>query len=157
LQARLAAGRRAAEITRTLGEAGVLAEAEAEYANALASIGRDAEALPLMQAAGARAEAAGQIDALCTALLGAAWIHEDQGAFGRSRRCAMRARVAGERLGDPDAIMDAQIRLAALAFFSGDWSQMRFYLEGLTPLPERGAVHQAAPLLEWGRLALAEG
>jgi tetratricopeptide (TPR) repeat protein/transcriptional regulator with XRE-family HTH domain len=157
LQERLAEASRAVEITRTLNDSGLLAEAEAEIAAALASLGRDTEALPLLRAAGARAEAAGSLGGLCTILLYTAWVYEERGEFGLGQGCALRALATAERLGDPNMIRDAQIRLAALAFFSGDWGQTRSYLEGQTPLQECDAVHRAAPLLEWGRLALAEG
>jgi hypothetical protein len=52
-----------------MGDGGLLAEAEAEHAHALASSGRDAEALELLQEAGARAEAVGSLGALCSAML----------------------------------------------------------------------------------------
>jgi tetratricopeptide (TPR) repeat protein len=51
----------------------------------------------------------------------------------------------------------ATIKLGASSFFTGDWVRARAYFERVRPLAERSPVNDAAPLLEFGRLFLAEG
>jgi hypothetical protein len=82
---------------------------------------------------------------------------EDRGEFTEARRCAARALAIGERLPDPRAARNASLRLGALAFFTGDWAQARERFERADALPERSPLLDAMPLLERGRLALAEG
>ncbi len=147
---------RAAEIARAVGDRGLLAEAEWLRGWMLSLLGRDDEALAAFQEAGRLAEATGKLDTLSGVLSFTANVHENRGELDRAGLLACRALAVAERLGDPALIIDATVRLVAVAFFEGDWGQARRDLERLEPLPER-MVQQAGLLLERGRLCLAEG
>jgi tetratricopeptide (TPR) repeat protein len=147
----------AAEVARAVGDRGLEARAGASRGYTLSLMGRDAEGLPLLEEAGRLAEAVGDLGTLNEVLFLTPIIYEDRGEFDRARSVTMRCLALSERLHDPVVVGYATIRLAALAFFEGDWGQARRHLERLEPLPERIAQLDAGLLLERGRLRLAEG
>ena len=153
----VAAATRAAEVARAVGDRGLLAEAAYQRACSLGLAGRDAEGLPLMEEAAQLAEAVGRLDTLWKASQLTANIYENRGEFERARPLASRSLSAAEQLADPVGVRRATIRLAALAFFEGNWSLAHDYLARLEPLPEQMSELDASLLLELGRLCLAEG
>ncbi len=148
---------RAAEVARVVGDRGLLAKAEWSRGWLLAHMGQVTAALPVLREAGRVAEAMDMPDILSQVLWFSANIHEDRGELDLARQYAGRALSLAERLADPVLIRHATIRLGVLAFFAGDWGQARRYYEGLEALPDRTADLNAGPLLELGRLCLAEG
>jgi tetratricopeptide (TPR) repeat protein/transcriptional regulator with XRE-family HTH domain len=157
LREALAASARAAEIARLVGEDGLLAQALTVGGSALMLMGRDEEALPLLREVGGLAEAAGDLELLCQALLDFAWIDEERGEFAAGRAHAARALALAERLAFPAQLVDATLRLGALAFNSGDWSQARASFERVKGLAEEAPFYDAMLPLDRGRLAMAEG
>jgi tetratricopeptide (TPR) repeat protein len=153
----LSAALQAAEVARALGDVSLLAEAEVAHGWTLGLMGRDDEALPVLQEAGKLADAVGNLECCGTALTYAALILEQMGEFETARLYTARALIVGERLANPHLVADALIRLAAQAFFAGTWTQARAYIERVEALPDRTPWHDSAPLLELGRLELAEG
>jgi tetratricopeptide (TPR) repeat protein len=155
--AALPAAERAGERARAVGAAGLLAEAEVARGWTLGLMGRDTEGLPVLREAARLAAEAGNLEGQSIALRYAALILEHQGVFAAARAATEQALALGEQLAHPLLIADALIRLAAQAYFTGQWAQAHAYVERVTALPERTPWHDSAPLLELGRLALAEG
>jgi tetratricopeptide (TPR) repeat protein len=63
----------------------------------------------------------------------------------------------GEQLADPVLLTPATFRVAALAFFEGDWPRARRSLARIEQLPQLHGEFAAGLALELGRLCLAEG
>jgi tetratricopeptide (TPR) repeat protein/transcriptional regulator with XRE-family HTH domain len=152
----LAAATQAAAVARAVGDDGLLAEADLERCWVLWNMGRDEEALSLLHEVSCLAGAAGTLGVLVDALATMALIFEDRGEFAVARLNAVRALTVAERLGDPAYIATVTVRLGALAFFSGNWTEARARLEGLSSLLDRNPLRDAT-LLDLGRLLLAEG
>jgi tetratricopeptide (TPR) repeat protein len=152
----LAAATRTAEVARLVGDMEMLAQARASAGGALINMGRDDEALPALEEAYRLAEASGALGALNFAAALLSVLHEERGDFGAARPYVARALAVGEQLENAVMRMQAEIRLGALAFFSGDWTQAREHFEHV-PRPTELSALWRAPLLELGRLALAEG
>jgi tetratricopeptide (TPR) repeat protein len=148
---------RAVDAARAAGDNGQLAEAEWRHGSMLTRVGQVAAALPVLREAARLAEAAGLPGILSGVLCYLANIHEDRGELDLGRQYAGRALTIAERLADPSMITYATIRLAALAFFAGNWAEAHRTIESIESLPDRMVDLHAAPLLELGRLRLAVG
>ncbi len=156
-QAAVATSARAVELARAVGDRALQAEVVARRGVLLSIVGRDAEALPALQEAARLAEAVGKLDTVAFAACQAANIHDNRGEFSRAWSLAAHALALGEQLADPALIASATFRIAALAFFEGDWPGARRALARLEPLQQLPGELAAGPALELGRLCLAEG
>jgi tetratricopeptide (TPR) repeat protein len=155
--AALAAATRSAEVARAVGGALELCNAAYGRGAVLMQMGRDEEAQPELEEASVQAEAKGNLEIAGFAAHALALIAEDRGGFDLGRRYADRVLTLGEQLGYPVLVRRALFRLAALAFFSGDWREARAYIERVEGLPDRSPVEDAAAPLALGRLFMAEG
>lgn len=135
----------------------LIAAAEHRRAWALMLMGRDEEALSALQSAAALAAAKGNHAVLGGVANLSALIAEDRGDFERARDHAVSALLAGERLGDLILVYHALTRLAAQAFFKGEWGEAHRHMERAQNLPERSPRTEAATALELGRLCMGEG
>jgi tetratricopeptide (TPR) repeat protein len=155
--AALAAATRSADVARGVGGAQELCNAAYGRGAVLMQMGRDEEALPELEEASMQAEAISNLEIAGFAVHALAVIAEDRGEFDPGRRYADRVLTLGEQLGHPVLVRRALFRLAALAFFSGDWREARTYIERVEGLPDWSPVEDAARPLALGRLFMAEG
>jgi transcriptional regulator with XRE-family HTH domain/tetratricopeptide (TPR) repeat protein len=150
------AAARAADIARTLGDDALLAQAQFMRGRALLWLGgHNEEGLPVVQEAGRLAEATGHLEVRGWTLLLEALLREHRGEFDAGRLCAGHARTIAVRLGNSALLAHSVQRLGAQAFFAGDWAQADAYFTSMQS-PER-TPEDAMPLLELGRLRLAQG
>jgi tetratricopeptide (TPR) repeat protein len=112
-----------------------------------------------MEAAAARAEAAGALDVLSLALtfIGALYMSRREAA--PAWECLDRALEVAERLGDPSKLMFALQLRGRLASRSGNWSQAHAALERAVLIGRRFGLAQSLVdcLHELARLCLFEG
>jgi tetratricopeptide (TPR) repeat protein len=155
----LAAAERAVDLTRTLGDDRLLAEAQLWHGEALHMLARPDEALAALEAAIALAEAAGDLRILTWAHTNASAIYEDRGEFAKSRQYGERALVVAERHGDPVQLALKTTRQGMSAFYAGEWRRARAYFERAVAMCRRVGTSWVSMycLLDLGRLCVAEG
>src|SRR5207248_8185441 len=110
----------AVDVAHAVGEEALLAEALYAHGFALWRAGRRAEALPVMEEAAARAEAAGALDVLSLALAWLGTLYMSRREAAPARECLDRALEVAERPDDPNNIMFAVQVRSTLAGLSGD-------------------------------------
>jgi tetratricopeptide (TPR) repeat protein/transcriptional regulator with XRE-family HTH domain len=155
--AALAAAIQAEAVARALEDDVLLARAVLRRGRTLTFLGRAAEAQQAVQVAALRAEAVGDLEMMGWAAEGLTILAGDRGDFRQAQQHASRLLEIGERLGDPSFTLIAQAHSAAQAFFTGAWGEAHAYLERVREHPDRSPANDTLPLLERGRLLLAEG
>jgi tetratricopeptide (TPR) repeat protein len=155
----LVAAERAVDLTRTVGNDRLLAEAQLWHGEALHMLARPDEALGALEAAIVLAEAAGDLRILTWAHTNASAIYEDRGEFAKSRQYGERALVVAERHGDPVQLALKTTRQGMSAFYAGDWGRARAYFERAVAMCQRVGTSWVSMycLLDLGRLCVAEG
>src|SRR5579885_2867191 len=155
----LAMAERARGLAERLGDTYALLLAQQRQGMALLALGREAEALRVMEAVVPLAEATERPVILCTALLVAGAVYEQRGEFARRRRGLARVLEINERREARVWLPSIMADDARVLFFRGEWPAARRELERALALGRAvnlaGCV--APPLLELGWLCLAEG
>ena len=155
----LAMAERARGLAERLGDTYALLLAQQRQGMALLALGREAEALRVMEAVVPLAEATERPVILCTALLVAGAVYEQRGEFARRRRGLARVLEINERREARVWLPSIMADDARVLFFLGEWPAARRELERALALGRAvnlaGCV--APPLLELGWLCLAEG
>jgi transcriptional regulator with XRE-family HTH domain/tetratricopeptide (TPR) repeat protein len=155
----LAAGARAVELARAVGDNRIVVEAAVWQGVALLVLGRGAEGLPLLEDAIQLAEAAGDLSNEAWLLLFVSHFQLVWGEFATSMRNLERALELAERLGDPALIAHLTSKRGLTAFLSGDWSRARADLERAVALGGQVGVSYASPYYRYsmGYLCYGEG
>jgi tetratricopeptide (TPR) repeat protein/transcriptional regulator with XRE-family HTH domain len=153
------ASERAAELACALEADRVLAEAEGWRGLALVNIGRLEEGAQVLEGAARMAEAVGDGDSLCRALIHAGNGYLRQGRPRRSRPYFARALEVVEQLGDPAQITLVLLFQGWIDFCTGEWGAARRWLERAVTLGRQigSSMASARSLFMFAELCLAEG
>jgi tetratricopeptide (TPR) repeat protein/transcriptional regulator with XRE-family HTH domain len=156
----LAASDQAADLARTMGDTRLLACATAYSADVLLSLNdRFGDALPLAEEAIPLLSQEGDLFFLYLARLAVAMVQAVRGEFHRSKLSFERLCQVAERYGDPGAVAFAMGRRAWVTFMSGDWHRAHEEIAQAVTVSHRARTSwwSGYPVLEWGRLCLAQG
>lgn len=150
---------RAEQLARASGETSILAEALFGRGFGYYAVGRMAEALETLEMAIRVAEAAGHYYSHCYGLALVGDLYDERGDFAVSRRNTERALQIAERHGDQAMAALLMTGHGMSAFYMGDWPAARRDYERAVSLSRAVGISwsSAYPLLDLGRLCLAEG
>jgi tetratricopeptide (TPR) repeat protein/transcriptional regulator with XRE-family HTH domain len=153
------AAERAASLSRELGEARSLADAEMVRGSALLWLDASDEGMEVLAEAAALAERAEALDTLSTALSFLHWAYVLRGEFDRGRECGERGAAVADKAGDTDALALHTSNIGLGLFYLGDWRQAQVYLECGAELARSRppSFFSGIPLACLGTLRLAEG
>jgi tetratricopeptide (TPR) repeat protein/transcriptional regulator with XRE-family HTH domain len=153
------AAKRAASLSRELGDARSLADAEMVRGSALLWLDASDEGMEVLAEAAALAERAEALDTLSTALSFLHWAYVLRGEFDRGRECGERGAAVADKAGDTDALALHTSNIGLGLFYLGDWREAQVYLECGAELARSRppSFFSGIPLACLGTLRLAEG
>ncbi len=156
------AAERAAHVARLVGDQRLLARAEVLRGAALCLMSREEEGVAVFSEVMRLAETDGDLEAVCQALGGMAWVYFDRSEFEQSTRYIERALQLAEKLGNPVLLAEQISTLGALAFYAGEWDRARGYYARAVTIHRQIALSASSCdagglLLRLGKLSLCEG
>jgi tetratricopeptide (TPR) repeat protein/transcriptional regulator with XRE-family HTH domain len=157
--ASLGAAERAASLSRELGDARSLADAQMVRGSGLLWFDAHDEGMEVLEEAAALAEGADAPDTLSTVLSFLHWAYVLRGEFDRGREYGERGAAIAHKAGDTDALALHTSTIGLGLYYLGDWQEARTYLERGEQLTRSRppSFYSAIPLACLGTLRLAEG
>ncbi|GAC1323698.1 MAG: AAA family ATPase [Chloroflexota bacterium] len=150
---------RASALADEVGDDHLFIGAEVTRGDALWRVGKEEEAIRVLEQIIPRAEAASDLSNLTRALGNAAGYHARRGEFAKDRIYHERMLDIAERRGDRGYIVLAAMSLSANAFLVGDWGRSREYLDRSETIIRSLGVWRLSlwPMAARGWLALRQG